>query len=102
MSGLLVIPVLGSRFFRDYGGADGTTDGVNPTITGISIVCLQLTATLGALVAGWLGDIIGRKKCVRIGGFIYFASAFIQIFAPDFTTFIAAVQSKVWESDSYP
>lgn len=89
MSGLLVNPVFVSRFFRDYGGADGTTNGVNPTITGISVACLQLTAALGALVAGWLGDIIGRKKCVRIGGFIYFASAFIQIFAPDFASFIA-------------
>lgn len=89
MSGLLVNPVFVSRFYKDYGGADGTTDGVNPTITGISVACLQLTAALGALVAGWLGDIIGRKKCVRIGGFIYFFSAFIQIFAPDFATFVA-------------
>lgn len=89
MSGLLVNPVFVSRFFRDYGGANGSTEGVNPTITGISVACLQLTAALGAIVAGWLGDIIGRKKCVRIGGFIYFASAFIQIFAPDFATFMA-------------
>ncbi|KAI7774762.1 MFS sugar transporter [Diaporthe eres] len=89
MSGLLVNPVFVSRFYKDYGGADGSTNGVNPTITGISVACLQLTAALGALVAGWLGDIIGRKKCVRIGGFIYFFSAFIQIFAPDFATFVA-------------
>lgn len=89
MSGLLVNPVFVSRFYKDYGGADGNADGVSPTITGISVACLQLTAALGALVAGWLGDIIGRKKCVRIGGFIYFFSAFIQIFAPDFATFVA-------------
>lgn len=31
---------------------------------------------------------IGRKRCVRLGGFIYFFSAFIQIFAPDFATFV--------------
>ncbi|KAG6354811.1 hypothetical protein INS49_003892 [Diaporthe citri] len=83
---------LGDALFgynSDYGGADGSTDGVNPTITGISVACLQPTAALGALVAGWLGDIIGRKKCVRLGGLIYFFRAFIQIFAPDFATFIA-------------
>lgn len=88
MSGLLVNPVFVSRFYRDYGGADGTTAKINSSIIGISVACLQLTAALGALIAGRLGDIIGRKRCVRIGGFIYFFSAFIQMFAPDFTTFV--------------
>jgi MFS family permease len=89
MSGLLVNPVFVSRFFKDYGGADGTTTAVDPSITGISVACLQASAALGSLIAGRLGDIIGRKRCVRLGGFIYFFSAFIQMFAPDFATFIA-------------
>ncbi|RDW61722.1 sugar porter family MFS transporter [Aspergillus mulundensis] len=89
MSGLLVNPVFISRFFKDYGGADGSTDTVNSSITGISVACLQASAAVGALIAGRLGDIVGRKKCVRIGGFIYFFSAFIQMFAPGFATFIA-------------
>lgn len=88
MSGLLVNPTFVSRFYKDYGGANGTLDGVSPTITGISVSCLQLTAALGAIIAGRLGDIIGRKKCVRIGGFIYFFSAFIQVFAPNFACFV--------------
>ncbi|PQE24986.1 MFS sugar transporter protein [Rutstroemia sp. NJR-2017a WRK4] len=89
MSGLLVNPVFVSRFYKDFGGANGTTDNVNATITGISVSCLQLSAALGALIAGRLGDMIGRKKCVRVGGLIYFLSSFIQIFAPDFGTFVA-------------
>jgi MFS family permease len=89
MSGLLVNPVFVSRFFKDYGGADGTTTSIDPSITGIAVSCLQLSAALGALISGRLGDIIGRKKCVRIGGFIYFFSAFIQMFAPGFATFVA-------------
>lgn len=89
MSGLLVNPVFIRRIYKDYGGADGTTSSINTNIIGISVSCLQLTAALGALIAGRLGDIIGRKKCVRIGGFIYFFSAFIQIFAPGFNTFVA-------------
>ncbi|KAL2832591.1 putative MFS sugar transporter [Aspergillus cavernicola] len=89
MSGLLVNSVFVSRFFKDFGGADGTTDGVDPSITGISVACLQASAAVGALIAGRLGDLIGRKKCVRLGGFIYFFSAFIQMFAPGFGTFIA-------------
>lgn len=89
MSGLLVNPVFVSKFFKDYGGADGTTSSVSPTITGISVSCLQVSAAIGALCAGRLGDIIGRKKCVRLGAFIYFFSAFIQIFAPGFDAFVA-------------
>jgi MFS family permease len=89
MSGLLVNPVFVKRFFSDYGGADGSTAAVSPTITGISVACLQASAAVGALIAGRLGDIIGRKRTVRLGGFIYFFSAFIQIFAPDFATFVA-------------
>ncbi|KAK4903591.1 hypothetical protein LTR49_026800 [Elasticomyces elasticus] len=89
MSGLLVNPVFIARIFRDYGGADGSLDTVNPTIIGISVACLQASAAVGALLAGWLGDIIGRKRCVRLGGFIYFFSAFMQIFAPGFATFVA-------------
>jgi MFS family permease len=89
MSGLLVNPVFVKRFYSDYGGADGSTAAVNPSVTGISVACLQASAALGALIAGRLGDMIGRKRTVRLGGFIYFFSAFIQIFAPGFGTFVA-------------
>lgn len=88
MSGLLVNPVFVRRFFSDYGGADGSTAAVNPSITGISVACLQASAAVGALIAGRLGDMIGRKRTVRLGGLIYFLSAFIQIFAPGFATFV--------------
>jgi len=56
---------------------------------GITVSCLQLSAAIGSLAAGYLGDVMGRKKCVRIGGFIYFAMAFLQAFAPDLSCFIA-------------
>lgn len=53
------------------------------------MACLQLSAAVGALAAGRLGDMAGRKKSVRIGAFIYFFSTFIQMFAPGFGTFVA-------------
>lgn len=89
MSGLLVNPVFVSKFYSDYGGAGVGTAGVDPVITGISVSCLQISAALGAIIAGRLGDMIGRKKCVRLGAFIYFFSAFIQTFAPNFACFVA-------------
>lgn len=88
MSGLLVNPVFVRRFYSDYGGADGTTASVNSSIIGISVACLQLSAAVGALMAGRLGDMAGRKRCVRLGGLLYFLTAFIQMFAPDFATFV--------------
>jgi MFS family permease len=88
MSGLLVNPVFIARMYADYGGADGTLTSVNPSITGISVACLQASAAIGALAAGRLGDIMGRKACVRIGAFIYLFTAFIQAFAPNFACFV--------------
>ncbi|RAL14771.1 uncharacterized protein BO97DRAFT_412077 [Aspergillus homomorphus CBS 101889] len=78
MSGLLVNPIFVARFFKDYGGADGSTSGVDPSITGISVACLQASAAVGALIAGRLGDIIGRKKNVRSGIGTFIAGRTIQ------------------------
>ena len=89
MSGLLVNPVFVKRFFSEFGGASGSIAAVNPSITDISVACLQASAALGALIAGRLVDMIGRKRTVRLGGFICFFRAFIQIFAPGFSTFVA-------------
>ncbi|KAK0101734.1 hypothetical protein ONS95_006888 [Cadophora gregata] len=89
MSGLLVNEVFIKRFYSDHGGIDGTTEGINPNLIGITVSCLQLSAAIGSLTSGYLGDIMGRKRCVRIGGFIYFAMAFLQGFAPNLACFIA-------------
>jgi len=89
MSGLLVNPVFISKFFKDYGGAAGTATSIDLSITGIAVSCLQLSTTLGALITGGLGDIIWRKKYVHVVGFIYFLSAFFQMFTTRFATFIA-------------
>ena len=89
MSGLLVNAVFVKRFFSDYGGPDGTTSSIDPSITGIALACLQASEAAGALVAGRVGDIVGCKRCVRMGGFICLFSAFIQNFAPGFVAFVA-------------
>jgi MFS family permease len=88
MAGLLINPVFIAKFFADHGGANGMSGSVDPSITGITVACLQVSAALGSLIAGRLGDIMGRKACVRIGAFIYFATAFIQAFAPNLACFL--------------
>ncbi|KFZ10148.1 hypothetical protein V501_05333 [Pseudogymnoascus sp. VKM F-4519 (FW-2642)] len=89
MSGLLVNEVFVKRFFGAYGGLHGNADTVNPSLIGITVSCLQLAAAIGSLLAGVLGDIMGRKRCVRVGGFIYLSMAFVQAFAPNLACFIA-------------
>ena len=82
-------PVFVRRFFSDHGGEEGDTAFIDPIIIAITVACLQLSAAVGSITAGRLGDIIGRKRCVAIGGSIYFVTAFIQAFAPNLACFIA-------------
>ncbi|QGI71429.1 hypothetical protein CEK26_003769 [Fusarium fujikuroi] len=77
VAGLLVNLVFLSRFFSKYGGADGTSENIDPSIIGILVTYLQVSAALGSLIAGSLGNIIGRKRYIRLGSFIYFTAAFI-------------------------
>lgn len=79
---LLVNYVFETKTYKDYGESSGSIGDVNPTIQGISVAFLQLTAALEALIAGRLGGMAGRKECVDIRGFICLLPAFIQIFAP--------------------
>ena len=53
------------------------------------MACLQVSAAVAAFSSGHLADLMGRKRCVRFGGFIYLVTAFIQAFAPNLAAFIA-------------
>jgi MFS family permease len=78
MAGLLVNNVFKDRFFSNYMDPSGT---ISPNITGITVACLQVSAGIAALSCSRLCDILGRRYCMRIGGFIYFIAAFIQAFS---------------------
>ncbi|KAK9491673.1 general substrate transporter [Lipomyces doorenjongii] len=85
MSGLLVNDVFKHRFFSTYMDPHGS---ISPNITGITVACLQVSAAASALSCSRLCDILGRRYCMRIGGAVYFAAAFIQAFAPSLPCFI--------------
>ncbi|KAL3450520.1 general substrate transporter [Aspergillus insuetus] len=89
MAGLLVNSTWIKRFLATKGGADGTTDGVDPSLTGIIVACLQVAAAVAALFSGALADKVGRKRCVRAGGFLYLVTAIMQCLAPSLGVFIA-------------
>ncbi|KAM0549079.1 hypothetical protein ACHAPJ_009654 [Fusarium lateritium] len=88
MAGLLVNEAWIKKFLSDRGGDDGTTNAVNPDLVGIIVACLQVAAAVTAFVSGHLCDVLGRKRCVRLGGVLYFITAFIQAFAPNLACFI--------------
>ena len=83
MSVLIVSEVTVSQFYASYGVLDGTTEHINPSLIGITVTCPQLSSAVGCLMAGYLGDAIGRKRCVRFGGFVYFVMAYVQAFVPN-------------------
>lgn len=57
--------------------------------SGIVVGCLQVAAATTSFLSGPLADKIGRKRCVRLGGFLYLVTAFIQAFAPNLAAFVA-------------
>ncbi|KAK9242082.1 hypothetical protein V1506DRAFT_569217 [Lipomyces tetrasporus] len=85
MAGLLVNDVFKDRFFRNYMDSSGH---ISPNITGITVACLQVSAGTAALSCSRLCEILGRRYCMRIGGFLYFIAAFIQAFSPGLPCFI--------------
>ncbi|CAG8947111.1 unnamed protein product [Penicillium salamii] len=89
MAGFLVNSTWIERFLSDRGALNGTTDGVDPSLTGIIVACLQVSAAISALFSGILADKIGRKRCVRLGGFLYLVTAIMQCLAPNLAVFIA-------------
>ncbi|ETS76542.1 hypothetical protein PFICI_11929 [Pestalotiopsis fici W106-1] len=65
VAGLLVNPTFIARFLAGHGGADVTSDHVDSFVNGIPVVCLQVSAAVGSLIAGRARDIVGRKKCLH-------------------------------------
>ncbi|TFK24061.1 general substrate transporter [Coprinopsis marcescibilis] len=62
--------------------------GVNPFVQAVAISCLNITAFLASFASSYTCDYLGRRMSVRIGAFIYFVAALIQIFMPNFAALI--------------
>ncbi|OHE94072.1 high-affinity glucose transporter [Colletotrichum orchidophilum] len=88
VAGLLVNPVFLKRFFVDYGGAHGSSDDINPSIIGILVACLQVSAAIGSIMAGNIGDMIDWQKDMR------FSVGFLSMTVPVIQTEIAATHRR--------
>ncbi|EDK45198.1 hypothetical protein LELG_03377 [Lodderomyces elongisporus NRRL YB-4239] len=55
----------------------------SPSQIGIMIAILEIGALFSSFVAGRVGDLVGRKRTIRYGSFIFVIGAAIQAFAPN-------------------
>ncbi|KAI9040674.1 uncharacterized protein KD926_007754 [Aspergillus affinis] len=88
MAGLLVNSTWVKQYLSDRGGANGTTDDVNASLTVIIVSYLQIAAAIAALFSGTLADKLGRKRCVRMGESLNLVAAIIQCLPPNLAAFI--------------
>jgi SP family arabinose:H+ symporter-like MFS transporter len=57
---------------------------------GWAVSCLTLTAAAGMAISGPLSDKIGRKKVLSYSAIIFFVSAVLSAFAPNFVSLVIA------------
>ncbi|KAI5969657.1 HGT3 [Candida margitis] len=54
-----------------------------PAAIGIMIAILEIGALFSSFIAGRVGDLVGRKKTIRYGSFIFVVGALIQFLSPN-------------------
>ena len=78
----LVATIGGFLFGYDSGVINGTVDGLriafksNSMGTGFNVACMLLGCAVGAFVAGWLADKLGRRTILIIASLCFAVSAF--------------------------
>jgi SP family galactose:H+ symporter-like MFS transporter len=92
---LLVVLFAGGLFGYDQGVISGALEGVKKTFS-LSLLMVQvvtswvtLGALAGSLVAGELGDRLGRKRAILIAGALFTLGAIIQWAAPSAVVLVA-------------
>ncbi len=77
----LVATIGGFLFGYDSGVINGTVDGLrqafhsNSIGTGFNVACMLLGCAVGAFIAGWLADKLGRRTILIIASLCFTASA---------------------------
>ncbi len=92
---VLVIIFAGGLFGYDQGVISGALPGIKSTFN-LSVLMLQvvtswvnLGALVGSLIAGNVGDAIGRKRTLMVAGALFTLGAAVQYFAPEAFVLVA-------------
>jgi len=67
-----------------------TKFSLSPSLKGWAVSCAILGCIIGATIAGYVADKIGRKKALIITAFLFAISAIGCLMAPDFTLLVIA------------
>lgn len=80
MSGIISAPAFNNMF-------EATRD--NPTMQGTVTAIYEIGCLFGAIFILWMGDIIGRRKAIMLGGAVMIIGVIIQVTAEANTTPLA-------------
>ncbi|KAI5961374.1 HGT3 [Candida pseudojiufengensis] len=72
----LMSSLITNEFFKSY------YHEPKPAAIGIMISILEIGALFSSFIAGRVGDLVGRKKTIRYGSFIFVIGALIQFLSP--------------------
>ncbi|CAI5755923.1 unnamed protein product [Candida verbasci] len=107
----LMSSLITNKYFKDY------YHNPNPATIGFMISILEIGALISSFIAGRIGDLVGRKKTIRYGSFIFVIGALIQATSPNIeilstgrfiggiaigflTTIVPVFQSEISPSES--
>ncbi|KAK4689328.1 vacuolar iron transporter family protein, partial [Tremellales sp. Uapishka_1] len=89
MGGLLTLPSFEAAF-PQTAGIFGGSSSHNATLQSLLVAIYELGCMAGALSNLWIGDRIGRRKTITLGGIIMIIGAILQTAAQDYAMMLVA------------
>lgn len=70
-------PIITNKYFKQY------YHNPSPTEIGFMIAILEIGALFSSIIAGKIGDLVGRKRATRYGAVFFYIGGFIQCISPN-------------------
>ncbi|WVQ78647.1 hypothetical protein IAT38_000734 [Cryptococcus sp. DSM 104549] len=87
MSGLLTLESFESQFPQTHGGFAGSKSA---TLQSLLVAIYEIGCMVGALSNIWIGDKLGRRHTIALGGIIMLVGAILQTAAVDYAMMLVA------------
>ncbi|ODO05042.1 hypothetical protein I350_05655 [Cryptococcus amylolentus CBS 6273] len=87
MSGLLTLESFENQFPETAGGFEGSTTA---TLQSLLVAIYEIGCMVGALSNIWVGDRLGRRHTIALGGFIMLIGSILQTAAVDYAMMLVA------------
>ncbi|OXB33636.1 hypothetical protein LQV05_001629 [Cryptococcus neoformans] len=87
MSGLLTLPSFEAQFPNTAGGFQGSRTA---TLQSFMVAIYEIGCMMGAISSIWIGDRLGRRHTISLGGFIMLVGSILQTAAVDYAMMLVA------------